>query len=129
MSPENNVVNAGEASSALHAPVSPGALIRQGRERMNLSLDDLAGVTKLSYNKLEALERDDYSALLEPVYVRGYYRKCAKVLNLSEKALLDAYKNRVAPKQPEAQLRRRLGLESGYERRWYPLPARRAMCR
>ncbi|HSW12152.1 MAG TPA: helix-turn-helix domain-containing protein [Solimonas sp.] len=114
MSPENDVVNAAEASVSSHS-VSPGALIRQGRERMNLSLDDLAGVTKLSYGTLEALERDDYSALLEAVYVRGYYRKCAKVLELSEKTLLEAYQNRVVQKQPEppAKLRLASGADLG----------------
>jgi len=107
MSPENDALHLGDASVAT-APTSPGGMIRQGRERMNLSLDDLAGVTKLSYNTLEALERDDFAALQESVYVRGYYRKCAKVLDLPEKALLDAYQNRVAPRQPEPPTKLRL---------------------
>jgi len=114
MSPENDALHIGDASVAT-APTSPGGMIRQGRERMNLSLDDLAGVTKLSYNTLDALERDDFAALQESVYVRGYYRKCAKVLDLPEKALLDAYQNRVAPRQPEppAKLRLASGADLG----------------
>ena len=82
---------------------------------MNLSLDELAGVTKLSYHTIESLERDDFSSLLEAVYVRGYYRKCAKVLDLSEKNLLEAYEARVAPKQvlPPAKLRLASGADLG----------------
>lgn len=113
MSPDHDVPSVGESASA--SAQSPGALIRQGRERMHVSLDDLAGLTKLSYHTLEALESDNYNALLEPVYVRGYYRKCAKVLNLPEQALLDAYQARVAPRSPEppAKLRLASGADLG----------------
>lgn len=113
MSTESDVPT--PAASATPSVTSPGAMIREGRERMRLSLDDLAGVTKLSYNTLEALERDDFSAMLEPVYVRGYYRKCAKVLELSEKTLLQAYEARVVQKMPEppAKLRLASGADLG----------------
>ena len=66
-------------------------MIREARERTHLSLDDMAAHTKLARATLEALERDDYGALLEPVYVRGYYRKCAKVLEMDEAQLIAAY--------------------------------------
>ncbi|MDM4769757.1 RodZ domain-containing protein [Solimonas sp. SE-A11] len=114
MNAENETQTTGE-QPATATEASPGAMIRQGRERMHLSLDELAGVTKLSYSTIEALERDDFSALLEPVYVRGYYRKCAKVLDLPEKALLDAYQARVAPRQPlpPAKLRLASGADLG----------------
>jgi cytoskeleton protein RodZ len=109
MSPENEMPAAGSnAPLSVPANDSPGALIRQGRESKHVSLDDLAGLTKLSYNTLDALERNDFSALLEPVYVRGYYRKCAKVLDLPEKALLDAYQACVAPKSPAPPAKLRL---------------------
>ncbi|AXQ29884.1 DUF4115 domain-containing protein [Solimonas sp. K1W22B-7] len=114
MSAENEHPTSGETPASANV-TSPGAMIRQGRERLNLSLDELAGVTKLSYHTIEGLERDDYSAMLEAVYVRGYYRKCAKVLDISEKALLDAYQARVAPKQPlpPAKLRLASGADLG----------------
>lgn len=103
------------AEASVSTRESPGALIREARQRMSLSLDDLAAQTKLARHTLDALERDDFSALLEPVYVRGYYRKCAKVLDLSEQRLLDAYGHRVMPKlpQPPAKLRLASGTELG----------------
>ena len=102
---------------------SPGALIREARTRMQLSIDDLAGQTKLARHTLEALERDDFAALLEAVYVRGYYRKCAKVLGLPEQRLLDAYSTRVLPKSPlpPAKLRLASGTELGSSSR-LPVP-------
>ncbi len=94
---------------------SPGQLIREARERARMSLDDMSAHTKLARSTLEALERDDHRALLEPVYVRGYYRKCAKVLEIDEDRLIAPYNARVAPRSPEAPAKLRLasGTELG----------------
>jgi cytoskeleton protein RodZ len=94
---------------------SPGVMIRRARERARLSTEELAAQIKLSRSTLEALERDDFKVLVEPVYVRGYYRKCAKLLSISEKELVDAYQARVAPRAPEAPSKLRLasGTELG----------------
>lgn len=95
--------------------LSPGTMIREARQAQHLSVDDLAGQTKLARATVEALERDDFGALLEPVYVRGYYRKCAKVLGVDEKALIEAYSSRVAQRAPQAPTKLRLasGTELG----------------
>ncbi|MBV8061980.1 MAG: helix-turn-helix domain-containing protein [Nevskia sp.] len=87
----------------------PGRLIRLARERARLGLPELAGLTKLAPATLEALERDDFSVLNEPVYVRGYYRKCAKALSISEQELLAAYEKMVAPRTPQAPTKLLLG--------------------
>ena len=71
---------------------SPGRLLRSARERAGLGSEDLAGQLKLAKGTLEALERDDFGALSEPVYIRGYYRKIAKLLPVSESELIAAYR-------------------------------------
>lgn len=103
--------------------LSPGALIRRARERARMTPEELAAQTKLARSTLEALERDDFNILNEPVYVRGYYRKCSKVLDISEKELLDAYEARVAPRSPvlPAKLRLASGSELGTTGR-LPIP-------
>lgn len=106
--------------AASHAPLpSPGAMIREARERLRYSIEDMVAHTKLARATLVALERDDAQAL-EPVYVRGYYRKCAKVLELEEDRLIAAYQARVAPKEPEAPAKLRLasGTELGSNSRF-----------
>ena len=112
-----------EQTPVAEPPASPGAMIREARGRARFSLDDLAGQIKLARHTLEALERDDFSALLEPVYVRGYYRKCAKVLDVSEAKLIEAYEARVSPKAPAAPSKLRLasGTELGSTSR-LPVP-------
>ena len=62
----------------------PGRLMRLAREAVPLSLEELARQTKLAKPTLEALERDDFLMLNEAVYIRGYYRKVAKALSISE---------------------------------------------
>lgn len=80
-------LQAGSARSA----VSPGEMLRRARESLNLTISDLAGQTRLSRAVLDALEKNDFASLAMPVYVRGYFRKCAHVLNLQEDSLLQAY--------------------------------------
>jgi cytoskeleton protein RodZ len=84
-------------AAASTMPNSPGAMLRIAREKAGLTAEDLGGQLKLAKGTLEALERDDFAALSEPVYVRGYYRKIAKLLPVSEKALIEAYNARSKP--------------------------------
>lgn len=69
----------------------PGRLIREARERVQMSLDELSTKTRLPRSILAALEQDDFATLRDPVYVHGYYRKCCQFLTLSEATLLEAY--------------------------------------
>ena len=62
-------------------------------------MEDLAARTRLARATLEALETDDFAALSETVYVRGYYRKCSKALGLSEAELLQRYEMAGGPRQ------------------------------
>ena len=78
----------------------PGRLVRQAREQNKLSLEDLAAQIKLSRFTLDAIERDDFSQLNEPVYVRGYYRKLSKVLPVAESDLMAAYERVAGHKTP-----------------------------
>lgn len=79
---------------------SPGRLVRQARDKAKLSIEDLAAQIKLARYTLDAIERDDFAQLNEPVYVRGYYRKLAKVLPVAEAELLAAYEQMVGRKAP-----------------------------
>ncbi|HUS25433.1 MAG TPA: RodZ domain-containing protein [Candidatus Binatia bacterium] len=99
------------AADAAPAPGGPGALLRQARERAGMSVEDVSSQLKLARNTLEALERDDFRTLSEAVYVRGYYRKIAKVLPVTEAELLAAYENLRRPR--EALLPQRIPLAGG----------------
>jgi cytoskeleton protein RodZ len=91
----------------------PGRAVRGAREAAGLSLEALAAQTRLARATLDALERDDFKTLNEPVYVKGYYRKCAKVLGLSDVELIAAYERQVGPKQPAAPTKLLLAADRG----------------
>ena len=109
MTTDNTAQPAASTDASESSRQGPGRLIRLARERARLGLPELAGLTKLAPATLEALERDDFSVLNEPVYVRGYYRKCAKALSMSEQELLSAYEKLVAPRAPAAPTKLLLG--------------------
>lgn len=106
-------MNAEHASSDSDAMVhgSPGATIRAARARAGLSLEEVASRTRLTRQTLEAMEADAFDQLLEPVYVRGYYRKCARILEIPDQPLVDAYDRMYTP--PPKAAPQRLRLASG----------------
>lgn len=91
---------------------SPGAAIRAARKRVGMSIEELASRTRLAKATLEAMENDAFDQLLEPVYVRGYYRKCARILELAEDPLIEAYEAMYVP-PPKPAPPARLRLASG----------------
>lgn len=103
------------SESAGAAYGSPGATIRNARNRAGLSLEELASRTRLTRQTLESMEADAFDQLLEPVYVRGYYRKCARILEIPEQPLIDSYDRLYTPppKVPPQRLRLASGGDLG----------------
>lgn len=66
----------------------PGARLMAERRAQGLSLGDVARQLKLSVRQVEALERDEYDAFPGPVFVRGFLRNYAKLLQLEPEALV-----------------------------------------
>lgn len=106
-------VSPAASDRAVHG--SPGGAIRAARTRAGLSLEELASRTRLARHTLEALENDAFDQLLEPVYVRGYYRKCASTLGIPEQPLIAAYDALYAPppKAPPTRVRLASGDDLG----------------
>lgn len=67
---------------------SPGARLSAARKEQGLSLGDVARQLKLSVRQIEALERDDYDAFPSRVFVRGFLRNYAKLLQLDLEACI-----------------------------------------
>ena len=66
----------------------PGGRLGDERRRQGLSLGDIARQLKLSVRQIEALERDDYNCFSGMVFVRGFMRNYAKLLQLDAEALV-----------------------------------------
>jgi transcriptional regulator with XRE-family HTH domain len=83
-----------------------GALLKNKREELQLSLEDLEKSTHIRRRYLESLEAGDWEALPPGVYTRGLLKAYARALGLSQNSVLRMYaKERPAEARlPEPQL-------------------------
>ncbi len=72
-----------------------GQILRKERETKNLSLDSVAGVTRISLENLKALEKDDFRAISAPIFARGFLRTYASHLGLDPKEILARYESQI----------------------------------
>jgi cytoskeleton protein RodZ len=72
-------------------PTEPGSRLERQRELAGLTEQQVAEQLNLDAAAVAALERDDYSALGAPVFVRGHLKRYAALLGLDEDEVLGAY--------------------------------------
>ena len=70
-----------------------------------MSLRELSLRTKIGLHYLEAIEAMDVDQLPQPVYLRGYLREIARVLEIPVDSLLDRYLTELAERQQEDRAR------------------------
>ena len=73
------------------APPGPGERLRAAREARGLSFDDVVHELRLESAIIAAIERDDLDGLSAPVFVKGYLRSYARLVELPEQELVDAW--------------------------------------
>jgi len=79
---------------------SAGSLLRTAREKMELSLKDIATQLNLQSNIIQALEADDVNNLPVAAYVRGYIRSYARIVKLDPDTVISLYEGK-EQKPPE----------------------------
>ncbi len=95
----------------VEAATGPGAALLKARRDQSLSLGDVSRQLKLSVRQVEAIERDDFSGLKNPVFIHGFIRNYAKLLHLDPDPLIQAADLKLAPPtQPAPDLREAEGL-------------------
>ena len=77
-----------------------GQSIRAARERKGLSTAAVASTTRILHATIKAIEADDYDALPSPVYVRGFVRSIAVVLEMNVEHTLIVFDRQVAMPGP-----------------------------
>lgn len=73
------------------AALYPGAYLASLREEKGYTTEYVAGKLCLRVKVIELLEQDDYSNLPEPVFVKGYIRAYANLLEIDSMSLLSAF--------------------------------------
>lgn len=86
-----------DAPAEAPPPASFGARLQWQRERLGLSVTDVAARLRLHPNQVRALEQEALSALPEAAYVRGFVRGYARVLDLDPAPLLADLGLKLAP--------------------------------
>jgi len=69
----------------------PGTILRRAREDKGLDVEAIAAMLHLSELKVKAIEADDFDSLPEPVFIRGYLKNYARLLEEPVDPVLDAY--------------------------------------
>ncbi len=69
----------------------PGAQLAFARLEKNLSVEYVAGKLHLRTRIIELLEADNYQSMPEPVFIKGYLRAYAKLLDIPYQPLLDTF--------------------------------------
>jgi cytoskeletal protein RodZ len=57
--------------------------LRKGREAQNLTVQQLAEITKIRSDHIRALEEGNFDVFSAPVYIRGFVRTCSTLLKLN----------------------------------------------
>ncbi|MGI8968188.1 MAG: helix-turn-helix domain-containing protein [Chloroflexota bacterium] len=93
-----------------------GDMLRGARQKRNLSLIDVAEMTHIRLNFLEALENGEYGHLPGPAYITGFLRNYAQAVGLyPDDVVQEYYASRPVP-QPTVKPATRV-LANGHERR------------
>jgi len=80
--------------SEQHGSQKPGARLAEEREKLGYSQEYVAGKLHLRVRIIDLLEADDYNQMPEPVFIKGYLRAYAKLLNVPSDPLLEIF-NRI----------------------------------
>lgn len=87
-----------------------GRQLRRTREKLGLSLDDVAAELRLGTFQIQALEDDDWTKLPGTTYARGYLRSYARLLGLDADQLMAGASTQeieISRKEPEIEARRK----------------------
>jgi len=84
--------------------ISFGTWLRRQRELREISLREIADVTKISIRYLEALEQDRFDVLPAPVFAHGFLREYARYVGLDADEVVNSYLTAQKESEPEEEL-------------------------
>lgn len=89
------------ATSTHNESASIGKTLKSLREGKSISLTDIAMKMHLDVRFIAAIEEDNFDALPDPIYVRGYIRSYSKLVDANADALVRIYEQRGGNFEPE----------------------------
>ncbi len=80
-----------QAADIIDSNKSPGVILRKARQKGNMSIKHIADRLFLDNHVIQALEEDNYEGLPPTIFIRGYLRNYAKVLEVPEESIMVAF--------------------------------------
>lgn len=111
-------------NTIVHA-INPGAQLASIREQKGYSIEYVANKLHLRTRIIELIELNDFKSLPGPVFIKGYLRAYAKILDVSPEPYLAVFNEQyVTEKKPERALWQQSKRESNkaeHVLRWFTL--------
>lgn len=85
-----------DRSMPLLAADAVGRALRSARERLGLSLAEVAGETRMAVRHLEAIEQARFDGFSAPVYALGFARNYARAVGLPLPWISDCLRGEIA---------------------------------
>ncbi|MDI6890752.1 MAG: DUF4115 domain-containing protein [Thermodesulfovibrionales bacterium] len=85
-----------------------GEILRKRREELGLDLKEIAGITKIRHDYLKAIEDETLEKLPAEVYVKGYVREYAKILDIHPETVIDVYIQQTSTAKEKEVLRKEI---------------------
>lgn len=99
-----------------------GAVLSQAREAKGLSVSDVAEKLKLTPRQIEAIEAEDLSRLPSPVFVRGFVRNYARLVEVPMEEIPAAVESSIKPTATITAHSEDVVISTSPMRRWLLLP-------
>jgi len=87
----------GTATATIAEPLGFGPTLAQARERVGLSVQDVAARLRLGAHQVRALEAGSLAELPVAAYVRGFIRNYARIVHVDAEPLLADFNRRTMP--------------------------------
>ena len=105
---------------------TPGAMIREARKSLGLSLADVAAMTRIPKTMLRHLEADRYDEYSAEVFARGHLRNYAREVQLEPEVVLQAFDRHTgklssSPERSERSVEERVAAGGADEEPWWEI--------
>jgi cytoskeleton protein RodZ len=99
---------------------SPGTVLRSGRERLAMTVSDVARELRLSVRQVEAIEADNYAKLPGGPFARGFIRNYARLVGVEPEPLIQIVNGQVREEDQSARFpaSKEIPFPSGHARPW-----------
>lgn len=89
LNPAEEVVLGGDHQAESRSTrATPGEVLADARQKLGLSVGDIAAKLRMSVVQIDAMEKADYARLPKGTFLRGFVRSYAKLVGLSPEAVL-----------------------------------------